>query len=206
MSYMSSTQFTDVEAKAQREKMTGLNLHRCSRADSGFEQNTLLLNCRCFWTPALSCLLTFCNGRVGGTLCTLICTDPCFLTQAPTSSMQRELSTLGKLSWLPRALHVVYQLRSGERALALNAEGLIALADPVFLHAQETEDAAERGTDVSSQSLLTQDSTLSQELLSVWQRRGHLISAWEVMGWADGGSCLLFLDRNTNVSENGMEA
>ena len=81
--------------------------------------------------------------------------------------MQRELSTLGKLSWLPRALHVVYQLRSGERALALNAEGLIALADHVFLHAQETEDAAERGTDVSSQSLLTQDSTLSQELLSV---------------------------------------
>lgn len=57
-----------------------------------------------------------------------------------------------------------------------------------------------------SQSLFTQDSALSQELLSVWQRRRHLISAWEVMGWADGGCFLLFLDRNTNVSENGVEA
>ena len=26
------------------------------------------------------------------------------------------------------------------------------------------------------------------------------------MGWADGGCFLLFLDRNTNVSENGVEA
>lgn len=57
-----------------------------------------------------------------------------------------------------------------------------------------------------SQSLFTLDSALSQELLSVWQRRRHLISTWEVMGWADGGCFLLFLDRNTNVSENGVEA
>ena len=91
----------------------------------------------------------FFNGQVDGTICTLTCTDPRFLMQVPIYSMQREWSALGKVSWLPCALHMVYQLRSGERALALNAEGLVALADPVLLHVQETEDAVELGTDVS---------------------------------------------------------
>lgn len=53
-------------------------------------------------------------------------------------------------------------------------------------------------------SLFTQHSALSQELLSIWQK-SHLISAWEVIGWADGCCFLLFLDRNTNVSESRVE-
>lgn len=36
----------------------------------------------------------------------------------------------------------VYQLRNGERAVALSAEQLIALAALVLLHVQETEDTA----------------------------------------------------------------
>lgn len=44
---------------------------------------------------------------------------------------------------------MVYQLRSGERALAPSVERLIALAAPVFLHVQETEDAVELGANGS---------------------------------------------------------
>lgn len=55
-------------------------------------------------------------------------------------------------------------------------------------------------------SLFTQDSALSQELLSVWQGRKRLISAREVMRWADACCFLLFLDRNSNVSERVVEA
>lgn len=96
--------------------------------------------------------------------------------------------------WLPCACHVVYQLRSREGTLALSAEWLIASAAPVFLHFKKTEDAVKLWVSGSAPFVIYPGWCFITELL--------LISAWEVMGWPDGCCFLLFLERNTSVSDS----
>lgn len=85
-----------------------------------------------------------------------MCTNLCFLAQVPSAAYKESWALWEKQTQNPAsgvlaacAPHMAYQLRSRDRALALRAQRLIALAAPVFLHVQETEDAVELGANGS---------------------------------------------------------
>lgn len=194
-------------SQGSEREMVGLSLHRCNGHIQDLNRAHCCSSCWCLQTPAHSCLLTFFNGQVDGTICALTCIDPCFFMQVPIYSMQRERSTLGKVSWLPCALHMVYQLRSGGTSFGSWAEETRCCSGSCPLHVPGNRKCNWTWNWCVCPSHYLQDSALSPGALSVWQRRRHLISTWEVMGWADGGLLFSsFLDRNTNVSENGVEA
>lgn len=106
---------------------------------------------------------------------------------------------LGVMAAICRSLYV-YQLRNGERAVALSADQLIALAALSYSMFRKQKMQLNLQLMGLFHSLFTQDSALSQESLSVQQRRRHLVSHWEGVRWADGSRFLPFPDRNTNVS------
>lgn len=87
-----------------------------------------------------------------------------------------------KVSWLPCALHMVYQLRRELRLWLWTKGSLLKILVSSFHVQEETENALNLELMCLSQSLFTQDSALSQELLCLTKKKAYHISTWEVMG------------------------